>query len=152
MAKYLRQIDQEPTDLDWDFTYVVLSNSLKRGGLIAVEGLVTFEQLHSCGATACALGRLPLVFPEDWYWSADPGKIIPVCKTNSSFMLKSAADWFDIGTVDCGNLFGFLVANYITVTGQTLSHGEVKPIHVAERIENFVTKRNNLARAYYAVL
>lgn len=92
-----------------------------------------------CGTAGCAIGELPIVFPEDWEFGATGNPIptdnkwlkVGASRSKYDFTFVASQVWFDISEDEWDHLF--LEDGYPVIDAD-----EVTPSMVAARIREFV--------------
>lgn len=131
LAGYLRNsVENQP--LGWDFNNIIVHRPIN---IVHCD----VQHLNKCGAAGCALGHLPIAFPDDWFYSAVGGHLILNLKGCERIgVFNKAMAWFDLTGEEIGSLFSLQNYRYTLADGTKISGYEVRPWHVAERIEQFI--------------
>ena len=110
-----------------------------------VPGARTVESaIGYCGTSGCALGELPIVFPDDWSFSASNKDKLVVDDRAPNTVFDRAQEFFELSEADCSALFapesprawvGFDEDEFDDEPGL---HGDASAKDVAQNIRDFV--------------
>ncbi len=97
-----------------EFDFTTWNNSKRRNGtlctfdtwLVLKPAGAKFNERNRCGTVGCAIGEMPFVAPDDWFFDEREG--MPYYKDSmatKSWPLYSAQDFFGISNSEAGAMF-----------------------------------------------